>query len=123
MQYTKSVSIFVSLSLNILTNRGITNRHLNCYISAPIKIILGHSVAYFLPDTLIQDLELTKLLLFVKKKLCGIIDMPYQFETKDQILKDPTEPVMSMILKIAMNKDYCKKEMEGARFFSNLLTR
>ena len=50
-QYTKSGGIFVFPSLNILTNRVITNRHLNCYINAPIQNILESSVAYFLPDT------------------------------------------------------------------------
>ena len=120
-QYTKSGRIFVLSSLNILTNCVTTNRHLNCYIKALIQIILGSSVVYFLPDTLIHDSELTKLLLFVKKKLCGMIDMPNQIETKDRSSTDPNEPVMSMILKTAMNKDYRKKEMEDARFFLSFL--
>lgn len=124
LQYTKSGSIFVSPSLDILPNRGITNCHLNCYINAPIQIILVSSVAFFLPDTLIHHSELTKLLLFVKKTLENItcvIDISYQLQIKDRNSKDPKESVMSMILKTAMSKEYRKKEMADAGFFPTFL--
>ena len=51
-------------------------------------------------------------------------DIPYQFETKDRSLKDPKEPVMSTILKTAINKGHREKEMEDVRFFlSRLLNK
>lgn len=45
-----------------------------------------------------------------------MIDILYQFGTKDCSSKDLKEPVMSMILKTAMNK-----EMEDARFLLSCL--
>ena len=40
-------SLYTAPCLNILTSRGITNRHFNCYINAPIHILLGSSVTNF----------------------------------------------------------------------------
>ena len=76
-------SLFTASSLNILTRRGITNRQFNCYINAPIQILLGSSLAYFLPDLMSRDTEIIRELLFIKKHLSYIKDMAYSFEMKD----------------------------------------
>ena len=47
---TKSVS-----SLNILTNKGISNQYLNCYISASVHLLLGTIICAMLPNLLEND--------------------------------------------------------------------
>ena len=109
-------SLFTAPSLNILTSRGITNRHINCYINAPIQILLGSSVAYFLPDLMSHDTEIIRELLFVKEHLSNKTDMAYSFDMKDTSSSDG-KPVLPKILRQAMQKDYKMNEMEDVRFF------
>ena len=66
--------------------RGINNRHFNSYINAPIQILLGYSVAYFLPDLMSYDTEIIRELLFVKKHLSNTKNMENSFEMKNRSL-------------------------------------
>ena len=91
-------SLFTAPSLNILTSRGITNRHINCYINAPIQILLGSSVAYFLPDLMSHDTEIIRELLFVKEHLSNKTDMAYSFDMKYTSSSDG-KPVLPKILR------------------------
>ena len=47
---TKSIS-----SLDILTNKGISNQYLNCYISASVHLLLGTIICAMLPNLLEND--------------------------------------------------------------------
>ena len=47
---TKSIS-----SLDILTNEGISNQYLNCYISASVQLLLGTTICTMLPNLLEND--------------------------------------------------------------------
>ena len=100
-QWKEMSNLFTAPSLDILTRRGITNRHFNCYINAPIQILLGSSVAYFLPDLMSHDTEVIRELLFVKKHPSNITDMAYSFEMKDRGSSDG-EPVFPKLLRKTM---------------------
>ena len=85
-QWKELSSKFTAPSLNILTRRGINNRHFNSYINAPIQILLGYSVAHFLPDLMSYDPEIIRELLFVKKHLSNTKNMANSFEMKNRSL-------------------------------------
>ena len=59
---TKSIS-----SLDILTNKGISNQYLSCYISATVHPLLGTAICVMLPNLLENDLVLNNKLRYVKK--------------------------------------------------------
>ena len=56
-------------------------------------LLLGSSVAYFLPDLMSHDTEIISELLCVKKHLSNITDMAYSFEIKDRSSSDG-EPIL-----------------------------
>ena len=61
---TKSIS-----SLDILTNKGISNQYLNYYISASVHLLLGTTICAMLPNLLENDLVLNNNFHYVKNKL------------------------------------------------------
>ena len=115
-QWKEMSILFTAPSLDILIHRGITNWHFSCYINAPIQILLGSSVTYFLPDLMSHDTEIIRELLFVKKHLSNITDVAYSFKMRDRSSSDG-EPVLPKILRKIKQKDYKMKEMEDVRFF------
>ena len=59
---TKSIS-----SLDILTNKGISNQYLNCYISASVHLLLGTTICAMLPNLLENYSVLNNNLHYVKE--------------------------------------------------------
>ena len=49
-------------SLRILSSKGISNKYLNCYISAAVQLLLGTSVSEMLPSLLESDTAVTLIL-------------------------------------------------------------
>ena len=97
-------SVYAAPSISILTSRGITNRHFNCYICAPIQILLESSVAYFSTGFMLHNSEIIRELMFVKKYLPNKINMTYPFEMKDENSSDG-EQVLPKILTKIMEQD------------------
>ena len=59
---TKSIS-----SLDILTNKGISNQYLNCYISVSVHLLLGTTICAMLPNLLENYSVLNNNLHYVKE--------------------------------------------------------
>ena len=55
-------------SLRILSSKGISNKYLNCYLSAALQLLLGTSVSEMLPSLLESDTSLNRNINFVEKK-------------------------------------------------------
>ena len=47
-------------SLRILSSKGISNKYVNCYMSAALQLLLGTSVSEMLPSLLESDTALNK---------------------------------------------------------------
>ena len=89
---TKSIS-----SLDTLTNKGISNQYLNCYINASVHLLLGTSICDMLPNLLENDSVLNNNLHFVKNKT-------YSFTQCDRKSPFPKVPVLGQILEEVMQK-------------------
>ena len=96
---TKSIS-----SLNILTNKGISNQYLNCYISASVHLLLGTTICAVLPNLLENDSVLNNNLHYVKNKLHSEGSSTYSFTQCDRKSPFPKVPVLGQILEEVMQK-------------------
>ena len=90
---TKSIS-----SLDILTNKGISNQYLNCYISASVHLLLGTTICAVLPNLLENDSVLNNNLHYVKNKLHSEGSSTYSFTQCDRKSPFPKVPVLGQIL-------------------------
>ena len=101
-------------SLDILTNKGISNQYLNCYISASVHPLLGTAICAMLPNLLENDSVLNNKLHYVKKKLHSEGSSTYSFTQYDRKRPFPKVPVLGQILEEVMQKNYLEKEMVDA---------
>ena len=116
---TKSIS-----SLDILTNKGISNQYLNCYISASVHLLLGTTICAVLPNLLENDSVLNNNLHYVKNKLHSEGSSTYSFTQCDRKSPFPKVPVLGQILEEVMQKNYPEKEMvDAGEFIDQLIFR
>ena len=116
---TKSIS-----SLDILTNKGISNQYLNCYISASVHLLQGTTICAMLHNFLENDSVLNDNLHYVKSKLHSEVSSTYSFTHCDRKSHSPEVPVLGQILEGIMQKNYLEKEMvDAAEFIDQLLDR
>ena len=94
---TKSIS-----SLDILTNKGISNQYLNCYISASVHLLLGTTICAVLPNLLENDSVLNNNLHYVKNKLHSEGSSTCSFTQCDRKSPFPKVPVVGQILEEVM---------------------
>ena len=96
---TKSIS-----SLNILTNKGISNQYLNCHISASVYLLLRTIICAMLPSLLENDSVLNNNLHYVKNKLHSEASSTHSFTQCDRKSPFPKVPVLGQILEEVMQK-------------------
>ena len=103
---TKSIS-----SLDILTNKGISDQYLNCYISASVHLLLGTTICAMLLNLLENDSVLNNNLHSVKNKLHSEVSSTCSFRQCDPKSPSLKVPVLGQILEEVMLKNYLEKEM------------
>ena len=116
---TKSFS-----SLHILTNQGVSNQYLNCYISALVHLLLGTTTCAMLPNLLENDSVLNNNAHYLKNKLHSEGSSTYNFTQCDRKCSSLKVPVLGQILEEVMQQKYQEKEMiDSGEFIFQLLDR
>ena len=111
-------------SLRILSSKGISNKYLNCYMSAALQLLLGTSVSEMLPSLLESDTALNRNINFVKKNLDSVSSVPYSFSQYNRKSSNPKVPIMGQILSKVLNKDYIRKEiLDSGEFLNRLIEK
>ena len=96
---TKSIS-----SLDILTNKGISDQYLNCYISASVHLLLGTTICAMLLNLLENDSVLNNNLHSVKNKLHSEVSSTCSFRQCNRKSPSLRVPVLGQILEEVMLK-------------------